>query len=430
MQLRWNSGVAVRAIVTLAVGAALAVGSPQAQAQNKEPIKIGFSMAQTGALAGAGKSGLLAMEIWAKDQNAKGGLLGRPVKLVYYDDQTNPSLVPGIYTKLLDVDKVDLVVGPYGTVPISAAMPIIIAHKMTFLALLGLAVNSNFHYPNYFAMIPSGPDPKESFTKGFFDVALAQKPKPKTIAIVGSQDEFSTHLTDGARNNAKATGLKIVYDKSFPPNTTDCSPIMRAINATNPDLIVVGTYPPAAICMVHAMSEVGTKAKMFGGGMVGLQYTAIKEQLGPALNGIVNYDIWVPAKTMMFPGTEDVLKKYQAEAKSAGVDPLGYYMAPISYAYMQILAEAVTETKGLDQQKIADYIRSHTFKTVYGDIKFGKEGEWAQSRMLQVQFQHISGNGIEQFEDPNKQIVLTPTAFESGKVIYPMEKAMEKAEAK
>ncbi len=418
MLSRWNSGAVLRAVVVMAVGVALAVGAPQARAQTKPPIKIGFSMALTGGLAGAGKSGLLAMQLWAKDQNAKGGLLGRPVKLVYYDDQTNPSTVPGIYTKLLDV-----VVGPYGTVLIAPAMPIIMQHKMTFLALLGLGVNTEFHYPNYFAMIPSGPSPKESFTKGFFDVALAQNPKPKTIAIVGSQDEFSTHLTDGARNNAKAAGLKIVYDKGFPANTTDCSPIMRAVNATNPDIIVVGTYPPAAICMVHALSEVGTKAKMFGGGMVGLQYTAIKQQLGPALNGIVNYDIWVPAKTMMFPGTEKVLKEYQAAAPAAGVDPLGYYMAPISYAYMQILADAVTATKGLNQQKLADYIRSHTFKTAFGDVKFGKDGEWAQSRMLQVQFRGVTGNGMDQFKDPSKVVVLEPTAFRSGKIVYPMQKA-------
>ncbi|MDE2228627.1 MAG: amino acid ABC transporter substrate-binding protein [Alphaproteobacteria bacterium] len=426
MLSRWNSGTILRAIVALAVGVALTVTAPVARAQQKPPIKIGFSMALTGALAGAGKSGLLAIQLWAKDQNAKGGLLGRPVQLVYYDDQTNPSTVPGIYTKLLDVDKVDLVVGPYGTVPISAAMPIIMAHKMTFLALLGLGVNTEFHYPNYFAMIPSGPSPKESFTKGFFDVAMQQKPKPKTVAVVGSQDEFSTHLTDGAVNNAKAAGLKIVYHKGFPPNTTDCSPIMRAVNATNPDLIVVGTYPPGSICMVHAMNEVGTKAKLFGGGMVGLQYTAIKQQLGAGLNGIVNYDVWVPAKTMMFPGLEKVLKEYQAAAPAAGVDPLGYYMAPISYAYMQILADAVTATKGFNQQKLADYIRSHTFKTVFGDIKFGKGGEWAKSRVLQVQFRQITGNGIDQFKDPSKVVVVDPASFQSAKVLYPMQKARAK----
>ncbi len=426
MRFRWNSGAAGRVAVALAVAAALAVGAPQARAQNKQPIKIGFSMALTGSLAGAGKSALLTMQLWAKDQNAKGGLLGRPVQLVYYDDQTNPATVPGIYTKLLDVDKVDLVVGPYGTVPISAAMPVIIAHKMAFLGLLGLAVNSNFHYPNYFAMIPSGPSPKESFTKGFFDVAMAQNPKPKTIAIVGTDQEFAVHLTDGAANNAKAAGLKIVYHKSFPPGTTDCSPIMRAINATNPDIIVVGTYPGDSVCMVHALKEVGTKAKMFGGGMVGLQYTALKEQLGPMLNCIINYDIWVPAKTMMFPGTEKVLTEYQAAAPAAGVDPLGYYMAPITYAYMEILADAVTTTKGLDQQKLADYIRSHTFRTAFGDVRFGEEGEWAQSRMLQIQFQGVKGNGVEQFKNPNTEVVLTPKAFESGKVIYPMQKAEAK----
>jgi branched-chain amino acid transport system substrate-binding protein len=423
---RWNSGAIFRAMVVVAVAVALTVAAPFARAQEKKPIKIGFSMALTGALAGGGKSALLTMQLWAKDQNAKGGLLGRPVQLVYYDDQTNPSQVPGIYTKLLDVDKVDLVVGPYGTVVIAPAMPIIMAHKMAFLALLGLGVNTEFHYPNYFAMIPSGPSPKEAFTKGFFDLAMEQNPKPKTVAIVGAEDEFSTHLTDGARNNAKAAGLKIVYDKGFPANTTDCSPIMRAINATNPDLIAVGTYPPAAICMVHALAEVGTKAKMFGGGLVGLQYTALKEQLGPALNGIVNYDVWVPAKTMMFPGLDQVLKEYQAAAPAAGVDPLGYYMAPISYAYMQILADAVTATKGLNQQKLADYIRSHTFHTVFGDIKFGKDGEWAQSRVLQVQFRNIKGQGIEQFKNPSNMPVLEPTAFRSGKIIYPMQKAESK----
>jgi len=280
----------------------------------------------TGGLSPNGKAALLAMQIWEADQNAKGGLLGRPVKLVYYDDQTDASTVPGIYTKLLDVDKVDLVVGPYATNMIAPAMPVIIQHNMTFIGLLGLAVNTAFNYPNYFAMIPSGPDPKLAFTKGFFDIALAQNPKPKTVAIVGADAEFSKNLTDGARTNAQALGLTIVYDKSYPPSTTDYTPIMRAINATNPDLIIVGSYPPDTVGMINALGEVGTKAKMFGGGMVGLQATALKTKLGPMLNGVVNYDFWLPGAKMEFPGTQDLLTKYQAQAAAAGVDPLGYYM--------------------------------------------------------------------------------------------------------
>ena len=99
-----------RSVASLAALAALVAPATFDQTFAADPIKIGFSMALTGAIAGNGKAALLATQMWADDQNAKGGLLGRPVELIYYDDQSNPSLVPGIYTKLLEVDKVDLVI--------------------------------------------------------------------------------------------------------------------------------------------------------------------------------------------------------------------------------------------------------------------------------------------------------------------------------
>jgi branched-chain amino acid transport system substrate-binding protein len=402
---------------------ALMVLALAASARAAEPIKIGFAMSLTGGLAVNGKAALLSMQLWQDDVNAKGGLLGRPVQLVYYDDQSTPSNVPGIYTKLLDVDKVDLVVGPYATAEIAPAMPVVMQHNRTFLALMGLGVNSEFHYPKYFAMIPSGPSPKTAFTKGLFDLAMKQTPKPEAIAIVAADQEFSHNAADGARDNAKAAGLKIVYDKTYPPSTTDYSPIVRAINATNPDVIIICSYPPDSVGMIRAINEVGTNAKIVGGGMVGLQATAIKMQLGPALNGIITYDFWQPAKTMMFPGVEDVLTRYQAKAASAGVDPLGYYMAPASYAYLQILGDAVEGTKSLDQDKLADYLSKTTFKTVFGDIKFGKDGEWAEPRMLMVQFQGVSGSDIGQFKDPKKTVILDPSAYKSGDMIYPYSKA-------
>ncbi len=157
-----------------------------AWAQTGEPIKIGYGMSLTGGLAPNGKSALLAQKIWEEDINAKGGLLGRPVKLVYYDDQTNPATVPGIYTKLLDVDKVDLIIGGYGTNLLAPAMPVVVQKKKVLIGLFGLAVNSEFNYPNYFAMIPSGPDAEAAFTKGFFEIAMAQNPKPQTVAIVAA----------------------------------------------------------------------------------------------------------------------------------------------------------------------------------------------------------------------------------------------------
>jgi branched-chain amino acid transport system substrate-binding protein len=411
--------IAVRLPRGAMLAAALALLSPAAQAQSGAPITIGYGISQTGGLAPNGKSALLAQKIWEEETNARGGLLGRPVKLVYYDDQTNPASVPGIYAKLLDVDKVDLIIGGYGTNMLAPAMPIVIQRNKMFLGLFGLAVNSEFDYPKYFSMVPNGPQPKASVTEGFFATAMAQNPKPQTVAMVGADAEFSRNALDGARENAKAVGLKVVYDKTYPPNTTDFAPIVRAIQATDPDVVLICSYPPDSVGMVRAVNEIGFKPKMIGGGMVGLQATAFKTQLGPLLNGFVNYDFWLPVPKMDFPGIAEIMKKYQARAPGEGVDPLGYYIAPWGYAQLQVLAEAITATKSLNDDKLADYIRATTFKTVVGDVKFGRQGEWAQARVLQIQFQHIKGNDIAQFKDISTQVVVTPPEYKSGDVIYP-----------
>jgi branched-chain amino acid transport system substrate-binding protein len=407
----------LRAAVLAVLALVLLPLSAQAQ---QEPIRIGFGMALTGGLAANGKSALVAMQIWEADINAKGGLLGRPVKLVFYDDQSTPSTVPGIYTKLLDVDKVELVVGGYATNMLAPAMPVVMQHNKVFIGLLGLAVNSTFNYPKYFSMTAtSGPDPKVAISKGFFEAALAQSPKPETIAISAADAEFSSRAAEGAREQAKAIGLKIVYDKSYPPTTTDYTPIVRAIQATNPDIVFVGSYPPDSVGMIRAANEVGLKTKIFGGGMVGLQATVIKAQLGPMLNGIVNYDFWLPVPKMHFEGVDDLIKRYQEKAAGQGIDPFGYYMAPWAYGYLQVLAQAVEATKSLDDEKLADYIRKSTFKTVVGDVKFGGNGEIAEPRVVTVQFHDIKSNDPEQFREMGTQALIAPAEYASGKLIYP-----------
>jgi branched-chain amino acid transport system substrate-binding protein len=412
-----------RSALLLGGAAAAAAVTGPAAAQTGQPIRIGFSMALTGGLAPNGKSALLAQKIWEEDVNAKGGLLGRPVKLVYYDDQTNPATVPGIYTKLLDVDKVELIVGGYATNMLAPAMPVVMQKNKVFIGLLGLGVNSEFNYPRYFVMIPSGPDPKPSFTKGFFDLAMKQNPRPRTVAIVAADAEFSVNASDGALENAKKRNLNVVYNRRYPPNTTDYAPIVRAIAATNPDVVVVCSYPPDSVGIVRAVNEIGFKPKMIGGAMVGLQNTSIKAQLGPLLNGFTNYDFWLPVPKMNFPGSADLMTKYQARAAAEGVDQYGYYMAPEAYAQMQVLQQAVEATKTFDDGKLADYIRASTFKTVMGDVKFGAKGEWAESRVLQVQFRNVKGNDPAQFKGIDTQVVVDPPAYESGKLVYPYEKA-------
>ncbi len=400
------------------------IASAALPARAADPIKIGTGMALTGGLAANGKAAILAMKIWEEEINAKGGLLGRPVQLIYYDDQSNPSTVPGIFTKLLDVDKVDLICGDYGTNLLAPAMPVVIQHNMTFFALFGLDVNREFQYPRYFAMQPAGgPNPSAAFSQGFFEVAAAQNPKPRTLAIMAADAEFPHNAADGARENAKKAGLQIVYDKTYPPNTTDYSPIVRAVDAVNADVVFSASYPPDAVGIVRAANEIGLKAKLFGGGLVGLQYASIKQQLGPMLNGIVNYDFWEPAKTLEFPGVEEFLKKYQAKAASEGVDPLGYYLPPFAYANLQVLQAAVEGTNSLDQDKLADWLRKNTIKTIVGDLAFGSNGEWKEARVLQVQFHDVQGSDLDQWKTDVKQTILWPDKYATGKAAYPYSSA-------
>jgi branched-chain amino acid transport system substrate-binding protein len=419
-RLKWRGALAS----FVATAALAAFGGPAgAQAPSGQPITIGFGMALTGPLAANGKQALLGAKIWEETINKKGGLLGRPVKLVYYDDQSNPSTVPGIYTKLLDVDKVDLVTGPYATAMIAPAMPIVMQKGKVFIGLFGLAVNSEFNYPKYFAMIPSGPETKPSFTKGFFEVAAQQNPKPQTVALVAADQEFSRNACEGARENAKAVGMRVVYDKTYPPTTTDFSPIVRAIQATNPDIVSVCSYPLDSVGMVKAVNEIGFKPKMIGGAMVGLQATVFKTQLGPLLNGWVNYETWVPSEKMLTPEVKEFLATYQSRAAAEGVDPLGYYLGTWGYAYMELLGNAIAGAKSINDEQVANYLRSNPVKTIMGDIKFGKGGEWAESRMLQVQYHGIKGNTVDQFKGMDTQTVLTPADLKTGNIIYPYEKA-------
>jgi len=295
-----------------------------------------------------------------------------------------------------------------------------------FQILFGLDVNSEFKYDRFFAMIPTGPNTKPSFTEGFFDTAAQQNPKPQTAALAFADAEFAQNACEGARVNAKKHNIKIVYDKAYPPATTDFTPIVRAVQAANPDLFVICSYPLDSVGMVKAVNEIGFKPKMIGGAMVGLQATVFKNQLGPLLNGWVNYETWVPSDKMNLSSTQEFLTKYQARAAAAGVDPLGYYLGGWGYAYIELFGKAIEGAKSLDDAKIAEYMHKNTFKTIMGDIKYGKNGEWEKGRMLQVQYHGIKqGAGLDVWRGMSYQTILTPNDLKTGNVIYPFEKAKQ-----
>jgi branched-chain amino acid transport system substrate-binding protein len=387
-----------------------------------QPIKIGMSMPQTGSLGAGGKAALVALNMWVEDVNKKGGLLGRKVELIAYDDQTNPALTPSIYTKLLDVDKVDLLIAPYGTVPTAPIMPLVKQRDLLLMGNFSFQVNRTVKHDKWFNNSPW--NDASSWSDGF--IRNGQKLGAKTIAILAADQEFAQNLANGARELAKKAGLKTVYDQNYPPATVDFSSMIRAIRAAKPDMVFVMSYPNDSVAIVRAVNEIGVgeSVKIFGGGMVGLQFTPNMVSLGSMLNGITNYNSYVPG--MKYPGIEDFLKRYAQKAAEAKVDPLGFYLPPFNYAIGQMLEQAITATKSLDHKKLADYLHKNEMKTIVGPIRFAPDGEWANPRVVQAQFRGIVDKDMEQFRKPGKQVVLHPDQYKTGDIVAPFEKARKK----
>jgi len=407
-----------RSWIRIALGLALGALAPASFAQ-QQPIKVGIGIAQTGTLGAGGKAALLAIEMWVEDVNKKGGLLGRKVELISYDDQSNPATIPGIYTKLLDVDKADLLIAPYGTVPTAPLMPMVKQRGLLLMGNFSFQVNHKVQHDMWFNNSPW--NDASSWSDGF--IGAGQKHGAKTIAILAADQEFAQNLANGARVLAKKAGLKTVYEQNYPPNTVDFSSMIRAIRAAKPDIVFVMSYPNDSVAIVRAVNEigVGSSVKLFGGGMVGLQFTPIMTNLGSSLNGITNYNSYVPG--VKYPGIEEFLQRYAKKAVEAKVDPLGFYLPPFNYAIGQMLEQAINATKSIEHKKLAEYLRKNEMKTIVGPIRFDKDGEWANPRVLQAQFRGVKDKDVEQFRDPKKQVVIYPDQYKTGDVVVPFEKA-------
>jgi len=383
------------------------------------PLKIGMSMPQTGALGAGGQAALLALRMWVDDVNAKGGLLGRKVELIAYDDQSNGANTPGIYTKLLDVDKAELLIAPYGTNPTAPIMPLVKERGLMLMGNFSFQVNAKVQHDMWFNNAPW--NDARGWSEGFLE--LGKMAGAKSIAIFAADAEFSQNLANGAREIVKKTGWNVVYDQNYPPNNTDFSSIIRAVRAARPEAVFVACYPNEAVAVMRSVNEIGlgSQVQIFGGGMVGLQFTPIMQSLGSLLNGVVNFNSYVPG--MKFPGIDDFFKRYSVRAAAAKVDPLGYYLPPFNYATGQMIEQAVNATKSFDHKKLAEYMRKTEFQTIVGPIGFDKFGERAKPRMVQAQFRNIQDNNVDQFKNTGKQVVLWPESDKQGDFIFPFDKA-------
>jgi branched-chain amino acid transport system substrate-binding protein len=386
---------------------------------SEQPIRIGYCLSLSGPLASNGKTARLAHQIWQEGINRRGGLLGRPVLMICIDDATDPKTVLGIYKKLLDEEKVDLVIGGYGDNSVAPAMPLIVERKRYLVALMALAVNASLAYENYFAMIPTGPHPTDALTEGFFALAAKQSPKPETMAILAADAPFSKGPVAGAKEHASRYGFKILSEDRYPLATADFAPLISQLSVQNPDILFLCSYLNDSAGLLRAIDKVGLKPKIVGGAMIGPQNGSIKAELGPLLNGLVNYEYWLPVPKMMYEGVGQMIAEYQSRAVAEGADPLGYYVAPLAYAQMQVVEQAVRAMGSLDDAKLAQFTRSHAFQTIVGELKFGAGGGWSEARVLQVQYRNIRSTDLSNFKDAETQAVVWPPSLASSTLIYP-----------
>ncbi|CAM3325715.1 amino acid ABC transporter substrate-binding protein [Paracoccus nototheniae] len=387
------------------------------------PLRIGYCLSLTGPLAGNSRSARLAHEIWRDDVNRRGGLLGRPVELICLDDKGDAALGGSLYARLIDHEGADLVIGGYGTNSLISALPEIIARDRYFVGLMGLGANNEFGYGKYFAIIPTGRDPNAALTEGFFDVAAQQTPRPRTVALLSADAVFSRNPVLGGHGNAAKYGIKVVHEATYPLGTTNFVPYLDAVAESGCELLFLCSYLQDSIDLVRAVQAHPYKPKMVGAAMIGPQNTQVKQALGSLLNGIVNYEYWVPAPSMAFDGVQALMESYRQRSAGTDLDPLGHYMAPLAYAQLQVVAHAVEQTQSLDDQILSEFTRTTSFPTVMGDVSFGTLGEWQTPRVLQVQFQGIAGDDLDQYRDGSRLIIVYPADKASGTLIYPFEDA-------
>ena len=418
------SNITRRKFTKVALAASAAVAAPAIMAGGAEkPIRIGFSIAQTGGIAAGGKAGLTALELWRSDVNGAGGLLGRPVEFVVYDDQSQTSTVPGIYAKLLDIDKVDLLLSPYGTNLTAVVMPMIKQRNRFVIAQMEIGQNDNLKHDKFFEIAPWGPKPGANWCRGYFD--LAKRQGYKTLAVISSDAEFSANAANSGVNIAQEYGMKVISNQHYPPNSVDFSGILRNVNAVAPDFIFVASYPVESAALVHGISEIGIadSVQMLGGAMVGIQYAQQLESLGSALNGVTNYDTYVVAPTMNFAGIDKFLERYRPIAESKGVDSLGHFLPPFFYAGGQFIEKAVKAVGSLDEAKLAQWLHNNTIDTIVGPVKFGPDGNWAENRIVMAQYRGVKDKDLDQFRHTGKQIILQPEGLATGKIVAPYKKA-------
>jgi branched-chain amino acid transport system substrate-binding protein len=380
-------GALAAAAVVLAAGVAT-------EAQG--PIRVGASLSLTGTYAKLGKNQHEGYQLCEKDLNAKGGLLGRKVQFVVYDDQSMPPTGVRLYEKLITEDKVDAVMGPYSS-PITEAV-VNVTEKYKKIMVTPLAATTSIFRKEprrkYIVMVLS---PAEVYLEGLIDMAV--KRGLKTVAVVNEDTLFSKAAASGAVELAKKKGMQVVFTEAYPKGNTDFSALLTKIKATNPDVLAAATYFDDAVALTRQMKELNVNPKMYGV-TVGGDLPEFYDILKGSAEYIYGATQWEPV--LSYPGNKEWFESYKAEFKH---EPS--YHSAAGYAGCLIYAEGVKRAGSLDADKVREQLLKLETRSMFGDYKVDGDGFQTAHKMVTFQWQK------------EKKVVVWPDDLAQGKIVFP-----------
>jgi branched-chain amino acid transport system substrate-binding protein len=380
-------------LAVVAALAALAVASLPADAQG--PIRIGASLSLTGTYAKLGKYQHEGYQLCVKEANAKGGLLGRKIDMVVYDDQSTPATAVRLYEKLITEDKVEAVMGPYSS-PVSEAAANVTEKYQKVMVMPLAATTSIFKKGRkYIFMVIS---PAEVYMDGLIDIAA--KRGLKTVAILNEDTLFTKTAALGTAEAAKKRGLQVVFTEAYPKGNQDFSAVLSKIKAANPDVLAAATYFDDAVAIVRQMKELNIAPRMLGvtvGGDLPEFYDLLKQN-AEYIYGATQWE-----HTLPYPGNTAFFEAYK---KEFGREPV--YHSAAGYAGCVIYLEAVKRAGTLDSDKVRDTLRKLELKTAFGDYKVDQDGFQTAHKMVMTQWQD------------GKKVTVWPDELATGKVRFPM----------
>jgi branched-chain amino acid transport system substrate-binding protein len=386
--------------------AALVVATQVGAKPEANPIRIGISLPLTGDFSEPGTAAQKGYIVWRDLMNKKGGLLGRKIELVIRDDRSDQNTIVSDYNALITQDKVDLLLGTFSSLLNLPASAVAEKFKMVYVEPAGGSprmFNRGFEYL-FFAQQATAPHQADLFSK--WVTHLPDATRPKTAALPTQDDPFAAPVIAGIKSKLEKAGIKVVYETTYPPSTTDYDTIASSIKSSGADLVAQGAVFDDGVGLIRSMKKVGYNPKVLFQTSAPSEAETYSKAIGIKNTEGVFYAVsWSPsAKGKKYPLNQDFLAAYQ---KKYGKGKIPAEDTADAFAAAQVLATAVTKVGKIDQDAIKDYLHAKPVRTILGPLSWDKAGAPRQAFFL------------AQWQGGKSQIVAPKIVATTKKIVFP-----------